>query len=140
MTRFFGRFEHSLDAKGRLILPARFRIHFDHGGYLTQYLDRCLALWTPDNFEKQMNQMESNAAETRDNRNLARLWAAGTAEIEVDKQGRLPIPTYLREFARLDGPVLVHGAIDRLEFWNPAQWSSKVQASSRQLTEDEDDV
>jgi MraZ protein len=140
MARFFGRFEHSLDTKGRLILPARFRMHFEHGGYLTQYLDRCLALWTPENFEKQMNQMETDATMSREARNLARLWAAGTVEIEVDKQGRLPIAPYLREFGRLDGPVLVHGAIDRVELWNPEQWATKVQPSSRQLTEDEDDV
>lgn len=138
MARFFGRHEHSLDTKGRLILPAKFRMHFEHGGYLTQYRDRCLALWTPEDFERQMQQMDSAASTNRDDRNLARLWAAGTVEVEVDKQGRLAIPSYLREFARLDGPVLVQGAIDRVELWNPDEWNQKVQPASRQLTEDEE--
>ena len=51
MARFFGRYEHSLDAKGRVILPAKFRAAFEHGGYLTNFSDRCLALWTPEDFE-----------------------------------------------------------------------------------------
>ncbi len=140
MARFFGRHEHSLDAKGRLILPAKFRTSFQRGGYLTQYRDRCLALWTPEDFEKQMTQMETTQASSKEDRNLARLWASGSIEVEVDKQGRLAIPPYLREFARLEGDVLIHGAIDRVELWSPTQWAAKVQPHSRQLTEDEDDV
>lgn len=138
MARFFGRYEHSLDPKGRVILPAKFRTHFERGGYLTQYLDRCLALWTPDDFERQMLQMETSAAQSRDDRNLARIWSSGSQEIEIDKQGRLAVPPYLREFARLEGDVLVLGAIDRIELWSPAEWQRKVAPSERRLTEDDD--
>lgn len=146
MARFFGRYEHSLDPKGRVILPAKFRTAFDEGGFLTQYHDRCLALWTPDEFEKQMRQMQEAQDEGREQRNLARLWASGSAEIEVDRQGRMAIPQHLREFARLDGDsgaapsapaVLVIGAIDRVELWSPAQWQAKVEPSEGLLTDDE---
>ena len=142
MARFFGRYEHSLDPKGRVILPSKFRAPFEHGGYLTQFHDRCLALWTPDDFERQMAQMEAKEEQGRTERNLARLWAQGTQEVDVDKQGRLAIPGYLREFARLegDGPVLVNGAISRVELWSPAVWQEKVAAAERQLTEDEEDI
>jgi MraZ protein len=133
MARFFGRYEHSLDAKGRLILPSKFRHAFEQGGFLTQFNDRCLALWTPEDFEKQMTIMEVNQQESTEARNLARLWAAGSQEIEVDKQGRMAIPGFLREYGRLDGDVLVHGAIDRVELWNPQEWAEKVAPSESQL-------
>ncbi len=139
MARFFGRYEHSLDPKGRVILPSKFRAPFEHGGYLTQFRDRCLALWTPEDFDKQMAQMEAAAEEGRTERNLARLWAQGTQEVDVDKQGRIAIPQYLREFARLDGDVLVNGAITRVELWSPAVWQEKVAPAEAALTEDEED-
>ena len=139
MARFFGRYEHSLDPKGRVILPAKFRAAFEHGGYLTQFHDRCLALWTPEDFDKQMTQMEAAAESGRSERNLARLWAQGTQEVDVDKQGRIAIPQYLREFARLDGDVLVNGAITRVELWSPAVWDEKVAPAEAALTEDEED-
>ncbi|MGI8793693.1 MAG: division/cell wall cluster transcriptional repressor MraZ [Acidimicrobiales bacterium] len=136
MAGFFGRFEHSLDAKGRVILPAKFRQAFEHGGYFSQYHDGCLALWTPEEFEKQMVGMQNSAeAGGRDERNLARVWASGSAEVEIDKSGRMPIPQHLREFAALAGEALVLGAIDRVELWAPSRWEEKVQPSEAQLTD-----
>jgi len=137
MARFFGRFEHGLDAKGRVILPAKFRVHFEHGGYLSQYHDGCLALWTPDEFEKQMIAMQQSAIESPGQRNLARVWASGSHEVEIDRQGRMAIPAHLRDFGGLDGDVLVHGAIDRVELWNPTAWDQRVKPMERRLTEGE---
>ncbi|MDQ3574195.1 MAG: division/cell wall cluster transcriptional repressor MraZ [Actinomycetota bacterium] len=134
MTRFFGRYEHSLDVKGRIILPAKFRPFFERGGYLTQYYNRCLALWTPEKFEEQMLAREAAQDVSAEERNLARLWSSGTQEVEVDKQGRIAIPPHLRVFAHLEGEVLVHGAINRLELWNPELWSEKVEPAERDLT------
>ena len=135
MARFFGRYEHSLDAKGRLILPSKFRQLFDLGGFLTQFNDRCLALWTPEDFEKQMMIMESSQQDSAEKRNLARIWAAGSQEVEVDKQGRMAIPGYLREYAQLTGDVLVNGAIDRIELWDRRLWATKVAPAEQQLTD-----
>jgi MraZ protein len=134
VARFFGRYEHSLDDKGRVILPSKFRGPFEHGGYLTQYQDGCLSLWTPDEFESQMEVMQERAATGRGERNLTRLWASTSHEVEVDRQGRMAIPSHLREFAGLDGDVLVHGAIDRVELWNPSWWAEKVQPEEERLT------
>src|SRR5437016_13291934 len=114
MARFFGRFEHGLDAKGRVILPAKFRVHFEHGGYLSQYHDGCLALWTPDEFEKQMVAMQESATEGPGQRNLARVWASGSHEVEIDRQGRMAIPAHLPEVAGLDADVPVLGASARV--------------------------
>ena len=135
MASFFGRHEHSLDPKGRVILPAKYRPSFERGGFLTQYHDRCLALWTPEEFEKQMVQMQQSQGEGPAERNLARVWASGTQEVDVDRQGRIAIPQHLRDFARLDGDVLVQGAIDRVELWSPAVWTEKVEPAERALTE-----
>ncbi len=137
MAEFFGRYEHSLDQKGRIILPAKFRPSFERGGYLSQYLNRCLALWPPEAFDEQMRSQKQAQHESPEKRQLARLWSAGTHEVEVDRQGRIAIPQYLREFARLDGEVLVHGAIERVELWNPEVWSQKVEAAERALTQEE---
>jgi len=135
VARFFGRYEHSLDLKGRVILPARFRPPFEHGGFLTQFHDGCLALWTPDEFDKQMAEMLASSEAGPSERNLARVWASGTHEVEVDRQGRMPIPSFLRGFAALEGDVLVHGAIDRVELWSPQTWEQRVKPIERTLTE-----
>ena len=138
MARFFGRYEHSLDDKGRVILPSKFRGPFERGGYLTQYQDGCLSLWTPDEFESQMESVLERASTSKGDRNLARLWASTSHVVEVDRQGRMAIPLRLREFAGLDGDVLVHGAIDRIELWNPARWEEKVQPEEERLTAGDD--
>jgi MraZ protein len=128
VERFVGRYEHSLDTKGRVILPAKFRGPFERGGYLTQHREGCLALWTPGEFERQMEVMlEQAEAGHSSERNRARVWASNSAEVEIDRQGRMPIPPRLRTFAKLDADVLVLGAIDRIELWDPAEWEARVQ-------------
>jgi MraZ protein len=138
VSGFVGRYEHSLDAKGRVILPAKFRVAFERGGYLTENREGCLALWTPGEFERQMAAMQDRAAADRANRNRARLWAASSHEVEIDRQGRMAIPVHLRDFASLQGDVLVHGAIDRIELWNPALWAERVQPEERWLLDSDD--
>lgn len=135
--RFFGRYEHSLDIKGRVILPARFRPSFGPQAYITQYQDRCLALWTADEFENQMAEQERLQGQGRAERNLARVFAAGTTEVEIDRQGRVAIPGYLRDFAHLESAVMVNGALNRVELWNPAEWEMRVRPAEAQLTDDE---
>jgi len=139
MAGFVGRFEHTLDAKGRVILPARFRSTFDQGGFLTKHREGCLALWTPGEFQRQMQTMaERSAAGGRSGRNRARVWASTSTEVEVDRQGRMAVPGYLREFAGLESDVLVHGAIDRVELWSPALWQERVAPDEDWLLEDVD--
>jgi MraZ protein len=136
---FVGRYEHALDTKGRVILPAKFRADFDRGGYLTENREGCLALWTPGEFDRQMVAMRERAATGRTNRNRARLWAANSHEVEIDRQGRMAIPSHLREFASLDGDVLVHGAIDRIELWNPTTWRERVMPEEQWFLDDEEE-
>jgi MraZ protein len=123
---FVGRYEHTLDIKGRVILPAKFRAHFERGGYLAQHSEGCLALWTPGEFDRQMSVMQERAEAGRVDRNRARVWASSSHEVEIDRQGRMPIPALLRGFAGLESEVLVLGVIDRVELWNPTTWAEKV--------------
>jgi MraZ protein len=136
---FVGRYEHSLDTKGRVILPAKFRADFERGGYLAQQTEGCLALWTLGEFDRQMTAMRERAESGRSNRNRARLWAASSHEVEIDRQGRMAIPVRLRNFAKLENEVLVQGAIDRVELWNPATWDERVQPEESWLLGDEDE-
>ena len=138
MARFFGRYEHSLDDKGRVILPSKFRAPFEHGGFLTPYQDGCLSLWPPDQFEEQMEAMLERAGSSRANRNMARLWASTSHELDIDRQGRMAIPARLREYAGLVGDVLVLGAIDRVELWNREAWDEKVLPAEERLTQGDD--
>ncbi len=135
MARFFGRYEHSLDDKGRVILPSKFRGSFEHGGYLTQYTDGCLSLWTPEQFDLQMENMQERAATSKQDRNLVRLWASTSHELEIDRQGRMAIPARLRDYAGLVADVLLLGAIDRVELWNRQAWDEKVLPEEERLTQ-----
>ena len=138
-ARFFGRFEHSLDGKGRVILPAKFRATFAEGGFLTEHHDGCLALWTQAQFDVQLVERQEKSSAGRKERNMARFWASTSTEVEVDRQGRMAIPVRLREFAGLESDVLVLGAIDRVELWNPARWDEKIGPEEQRLTEGADD-
>jgi MraZ protein len=138
-TVFFGRFEHSLDTKGRLILPAKFRAHFERGGYLGKHHERCLALWPDDEFNRQIEQMRGRQEQSQEDRNLARLWAQGLSEVEVTSSGRMAIPAYLRDYARLEGDVLINGALDRIELWNPTLFEERVAPIEQQLTDELED-
>ena len=127
MPGFVGRDNHNLDAKGRVILPVKYRQSFERGGYLTLNYERCLSLWTPGEFDRQSGEMLATFREgTPEARNFARIWASGSVDVEIDRQGRMGIPSHLREFAGLDDKVLVTGAIDHIELWNPEEWQARV--------------
>jgi division/cell wall cluster transcriptional repressor MraZ len=82
-----------------------------------------LALWTPEAFERKLDEMEAIFDRTAQDRAMVRAWASGSTEVELDKQGRVAIPGYLREYARLETGVLIHGAISHIELWDPAEWA-----------------
>jgi MraZ protein len=123
LPTLIGRFEHALDDKGRLTLPARFRSLFTPCGYLGEHDDGCLALWTPTAFQKQAeDRIERERTGGPEERNALRRWAGSIQEVVVDRQGRIQIPQALREFAGLSGEVLVVGVVNRVEIWSKERW------------------
>lgn len=129
-AKFFGRYEHSLDAKGRVILPAKLRVHFAQPGFLAPHLEGCLALWTVEEFDKEVAVRLAQAEGDPRSRNAVRDWASAVFEAEIDRQGRMPIPAHLRSYASLEQEVLVVGMINRVELWSPRSWAAKDDVSA----------
>ncbi len=130
MLGFVGQFQHSLDAKGRLILPAKFRAEFERGGHLSPNTEGCVALWTPGEFARKT---EDFLSESRHGgalgRRQARYWAANSSDVDFDKQGRFALPAAIREYGRLVGDVLIVGMLDHVELWNPAVYAQEVNSA-----------
>jgi MraZ protein len=129
---FVGQFQHSLDAKGRLILPARFRSEFERGGHLSPNTEGCVALWTPGEFARQT---EERLAQSRrggaQDRQQARYWAANSSDVEFDRQGRFALPAVIREYGSLHDDVLIVGALDHVELWDPQRYATAVGPAER---------
>lgn len=120
---FYGEYEHSLDAKGRVILPAKFRDQLAGGAFITNEIDGCLAVWTPEDFEVRAAEMhEKRRTGGPAERQVARSFFAGVTEAPPDKQGRVAIPGNLREYAQLNDKVVVTGQHDHIEIWDATKW------------------
>jgi MraZ protein len=130
---FLGTYEHSLDAKGRVILPAKFREQLEAGAYLAKSLDGCLALYDEEEFQKVALDMQEKARRGAIERNAVRSFAAGATEATPDRQGRISIPANLRTFAGLDRDLIVTGALTRIEIWDAARWREIDQQADRTL-------
>jgi MraZ protein len=129
VERFHGSFEYSLDPKSRIILPARLRTGFEaKKAFLSCYIDRCLAVWAPDQFSHYLERAEAMEAMGSEGRALARILSAFTHEIEIDAQWRLTVPANLRTYAGLEPerPVMVIGAINHLELWQTELWVERA--------------
>jgi MraZ protein len=131
---FLGTYEHSLDPKGRVILPAKFREQLESGAFLAKSLDGCLALYDAEEFEKVALNMQEQARRGAVERNAVRSFAAGATEATPDRQGRISIPAHLRAFAGLDREVVVTGALTRIEIWDATRWRDIDTEADRSLT------
>jgi MraZ protein len=122
---FVGEFEHSLDDKGRLAMPARFRPALDDGLYITRGLDPCLVIWDGDSWRSISERVRSLNLWQGDARRMQRLFFSGASAAQLDKLGRFVIPHYLREYAHLETDVVVVGLGDRIEVWARDAWRAE---------------
>jgi MraZ protein len=123
---FLGQFQHNLDDKGRLMIPARFREMLDGGAYITQGFDKCLMVMTETYFQQVYERLESMNLADPTARLLRRLILSNAYAFEVDKVGRILIPQTLRAFLQLDGEAIVAGQGEYFEVWKPADWNQQM--------------
>ncbi len=133
---FLGEYYHSIDAKGRIIVPVKFRDELGEKFIVTKGLDGCLYIYTMKEWEAFENKLGSLPTGKADIRKLVRFFLSSAAETEVDKQGRILIPPKHREYAALEKDVILAGVGKKIEIWSKEKWEETATFSY----EDMDDV
>ena len=123
---FLGQFQHNLDEKGRLMIPARYRELLAAGAFITQGFDKCLMVMTDAYFAQVYDRINSMNLADPTARLLRRLILSNAYAVEVDKVGRILVPGNLRQGIALDGEAIVAGQGDYFEVWNPTDWSQQM--------------
>jgi MraZ protein len=119
---FLGRFEHSVDTKGRVAVPARFRDRLSGELILTRGNDGCLYLFTEESWEPLAAKLNALPTGDEDARNLRRAVFSSAEPVELDKQGRVIIPDHLRQYAAITGDVSIIGLGEYIEIWDTQAW------------------
>jgi MraZ protein len=132
---FLGEFQHTIDEKGRLAVPAKFRAPLSDGLVVTRGLDRCLYLWTIEQWQQMAERLAKLPMMQGDARRVARHFFSGAVDVKLDKLGRIILPQFLREYAGLGDEVVVVGVYSRIEIWSKDGWNGE-----RSLAEDQSAV
>ena len=119
---FIGEYYHSLDEKGRIAIPIKFRKALEQGAVVTRGLDECLFLYPMKEWETQAVKIAQLPISRADSRAFNRHMLSGAMHIEIDKQGRVIIPDYLRKFAGISKKAVVAGLYNRIEIWDAVKW------------------
>lgn len=123
---FLGRYEHTVDNKGRVAIPSKYRGELGERMYITRWLDKCLALYSAPAFEALAAKVSSLSIADQNARQLRRIFFSDAAELEFDRQGRVNLPNHLRDFAGIgedDAEVVVVGMNDYIEIWAKERWN-----------------
>ena len=128
---FMGEYQHGLDTKGRLIIPAKFREELGEGALITRGLDNCLFLFPREEWAILETKLKALPLTKSDARQFVRFLFSGATECEMDKQGRIILPSNLREFALIEKDAVVIGVSSRIEIWSRERWQSYVQQAEQ---------
>jgi MraZ protein len=123
---FLGQFQHSIDDKGRLMVPARFRELLEGGAYLTQGFDKCLMVMSEAYFKQVYERIIAMNLADPTARLLRRMILSNAYPVDVDKVGRILVPGNLRQFASLESDAIVAGQGEYFEVWTPAEWEKQT--------------
>ena len=119
---FGGEFNHSVDAKGRVIMPSKFRETLGNKFWITRGLDKNLTVYSCDEWQKVYEKLSTLPFVDKNSRAITRLLLSGCTECEVDKQGRILIPQSLRTYAQIEKDVTISGNGNKVEIWNTENW------------------
>ncbi|MGW9751814.1 transcriptional regulator MraZ [Aerococcus sp. 150760007-1] len=134
-----GEFQHNIDAKGRIIIPAKLREDLGAKFVITRGLDGCVFGYPLENWEKIQEKLKQLPLAKKEARAFTRFFYSAAAEAEIDKQGRINIPSTLVDYASLEKECLVLGVSDRIEIWSKTKWesvSSEIEESFEEIAED----
>ena len=120
---FMGEYNHSIDPKGRLIIPSKFREILGDEFVVTKGLDGCLFVFPNDEWQAFEEKLRTLPMANKNARKFSRFFMAGATTCELDKQGRILLPSTLREFADLEKDVVLAGLLNRIEIWSKRKWS-----------------
>ncbi|MBD2844406.1 division/cell wall cluster transcriptional repressor MraZ [Paenibacillus sp. IB182496] len=132
---FMGEYQHSVDEKGRLIIPAKFRDGLGSQFIVTRGLDHCLFVYPAAEWAILEQKLKSLPLMKSDARAFTRFFFSGATECDLDKQGRVNLPVNLREHARLEKDCIVLGVTNRVEIWSKATWEGYFQQSEETFNE-----
>jgi MraZ protein len=124
IVMFMSEYNHTVDAKGRLIIPAKFRDTLGEEFVVSKGMDGCLFVYANDDWNAFEQKLTSLPLINKEARQFARFFLAGAAQVELDKQGRILLPAALREFAGLDKDVVLVGVGSRIEIWSKEKWNA----------------
>ena len=127
---FLGEYQHTLDVKGRITIPSRFREQLLERFVATKGLDNCIFLYPMDEWQAIENKLKSLPFTRADVRSFARFFFSGASELEVDKQGRVVLPGNLRDYAGIDKDVVIIGVGTRVEIWSYDSWNEYNQSAA----------
>lgn len=119
---FIGEYEHSIDTKGRLIIPSKFREELQKKFFITKGMDQCLFVFTEEEFRIMSQKVNTLGLSSGNRRGFARLFYSGATECSLDKQGRILINPGLRNYASIEEKVSIIGVSNRIEIWDTNRW------------------
>jgi len=137
---FFGTYTPKLDDKGRLFLPAKFRDELAGGLVVTRGQERCLTVWSVADFTRMTERLREAPVTNKVTRDYVRMLFAAASQEVPDKQGRITVPAVLRDYASLGKDVMVIGAMNRVEIWDPASWAAYSEEQEQRFAEIGDEV
>ncbi|MBI4050295.1 MAG: division/cell wall cluster transcriptional repressor MraZ [Candidatus Doudnabacteria bacterium] len=132
---FIGEYSLTVDEKGRLSIPVKFRSSLSRGAVVTRGLDSALFLYTAREWEILARKLSALPISRTNTRAFSRLMLAGAMDLEMDKTGRVIIPDYLRQFAGIKKRVVVAGLYNRLEIWDEGRWATYKKQTEKQSTD-----
>lgn len=132
---FMGEYSHTIDTKGRLIVPAKFRENLGDSFMVSKGMDGCLFVYSMEEWSRFEEKLADLPMTSHESRKFMRFFLAGAAEVEVDKQGRILIPQTLRSHAELEKDVVLVGVARRIEIWSKQRWESADYADMDEIAE-----